>query len=337
MPTDATADYDVIIIGAGPAGLAAGLYTARDRFRTLMLEKNGLPGGQIMLTERIENFPGIEFVSGPDLVNSMVKQCKGFGAEIRTSAEVARVERIGDKRLKVTTADGESFAAPVVIVGPGSDYRPLGVPGEMEFRGSGVSYCGTCDAPFFRGRHVVAVGGGNTAVEEVLHLANFCAKVTMVHRRAEFRAQKVLVEELQSAVAKEGKIELRLESAVEAILGAGKVTGVRLKDLKRGQAVDYPCDGVFIFVGMTPNTGWLRGFLDLDEYGFIKTDPKYMRAMVPGVFVVGDCRTSAPLQLATACGDGVVAALMMKKYLKDPDWWVHDLQPAQNGVEPSGW
>ena len=330
-------EFDVIIIGAGPAGLAAALYTARDRYKTLLLEKRGLPGGQIMLTERIENYPGFEFISGPDLVNNMVRQCQTFGADLRNNTEVEKLERLDDGTLRVTTAEHQSFTARAIILSPGSDYRPLGVPGEMEFRGSGVSYCGTCDAPFFRGKHVVAVGGGNTAVEESIHLANFAAKVTMVHRRNEFRAQKVLVEELNSVVAKKGNIQLRMESAVEAILGTDKVNGVRLKNLASGQVEDYDCDGVFIFVGMDPNTGWLKGFLELDEYGFVKADPKFMRTMVPGVFVVGDCRTAAPLQLATACGDGVTAALMMKRYLKDPDWWFHDLEPAEDGVEPVGW
>lgn len=337
MAAQVQTDYDVIVIGGGPAGLAGALYSSRDRFRTLILEKRGLPGGQIMLTERIENYPGYEFISGPDLISKMVKQCENFGTEIRTNVEVARLERGRHGVLTVHTVEDEALTARVVILSPGSDYRPLGVPGELKFRGSGVSYCGTCDAPFFRGKHVVAVGGGNTAVEETIYLAKFAAKVTLVHRRSEFRAQKVLVEELYAAAAKGGNLQFRLDSVVEEIVGDAKVTGVRLKNVATGQAEVYPCDGVFIFVGMDPNTGWLKGFVELDEYGFIKADPKYMRTTVPGVFVVGDCRTASALQLATACGDGVVAAIMMKRYLKDPQWWVHDLSPAPDGVEPVGW
>ncbi len=337
MPSHSDADYDVIIIGAGPAGLAAGLYTARDRYRTLLLDKRGLPGGQIMLTERIENYPGYEFISGPDLVEHMVKQVRNFGAELRANVEVVKLERADDGLLRATTADDERITAPVMILSPGSDYRLLGVPGEEKFAGSGVSYCGTCGAPFFKDREVVSVGGGNTAIEEAIHLAKFCSKVTVVHRRDEFRAQKVLVEELHETAEKRGNIEFRLETVVEEILGDGKVTAARLKNVKTGATDDYACDGVFIFVGMVPNTGWLKGFVELDENGFIKADPKYMRTRVPGVFVVGDCRAAAVLQLATACGDGVVAAMMMKQYLKNPGWWQHDLEPAESSTEPVGW
>lgn len=330
-------DYDVIIVGAGPAGLAAGLYAARDRFRTLILEKRGLPGGQIMLTERIENYPGYEFISGPDLVSQMVKQCETFGAEIRSNVEAVRLERLDDGTLKITTGEGEAIAARVIILTPGSDYRPLGVPGEMKFRGSGVSYCGTCDAPFFKGKHVVSIGGGNTAVEETIHLANFAAKVTMVHRRNEFRAQKVLVEELHATAGKKGNIVFKLSCAVDEIYGDGAVRGVKLRNIATGEVEDYPCDGVFVFVGMTPNTGWLKGAVELDEAGFIKADTRFMRTMTPGVFVAGDCRAAATMQLATACGDGVVAAMMMKRYLKDPDWWFHDLAIAKDGAAAAGW
>lgn len=330
-------DYDVIIVGGGPAGLAAGLYASRDRLATLILEKRGLPGGQIMLTERIENYPGYEFISGPDLVSQMTKQCETFGAELRSNVEAARLERLPDGTLKIVTTEDESFTTRVVILSPGSDYRPLGVPGEEKFRGSGVSYCGTCDAPFFKDKHVVSIGGGNTAVEETIHLANFAAKVTMVHRRNEFRAQKVLVEELNVVASKQGNIELRMSSAVDEILGDSAVRAVRLRNIATGSVEDYACDGVFVFVGMVPNTGWLKGVVELDANGFIKAESRFMRTMVPGVFVAGDCRAAAAMQLATATGDGVVAAMSIKRYLKDPDWWFHDLAPAEGGVEPVGW
>jgi thioredoxin reductase (NADPH) len=326
--------YDVIIVGAGPAGLAAGLYAARDRFSTLMLEKNGLPGGQIMLTERIENYPGYEKVTGPELVDHMVKQCTSFGAELKTNTAADKLERLDDGTLQIT-ADGEVYTSRVVILSPGSDYRMLGVPGEKEHAGAGVSYCGTCDAPFFRDKEVVSIGGGNTAVEEAIHLAKFASKLTVVHRRQEFRAQQILVEELMEEKEKRGNIELKLDTVCTDILGENKVEAARLQNVKTGQTEDYPTDGVFIFVGMVPNTPWLEDVVELDDNNFIKADPVYMRTKVPGVFVAGDCRTAAVLQLATACGDGVIAAMMMKQYLKDPAWWHHD---ATGDTQPAvGW
>ncbi|MCG3181030.1 MAG: Thioredoxin reductase [Phycisphaerae bacterium] len=326
--------YDVIIVGAGPAGLAAGLYAARDRFKTLMLEKNGLPGGQIMLTGRIENYPGYENIPGPALVDHMVKQVKSFGAELKANCPAERIERLDDGSFTVHTAKG-AFSARVIILSPGSDYRRLDVPGEKKHAGAGVSYCGTCDAPFFRDKHVVSIGGGNTAVEEAIHLAKFASKVTVVHRRAEFRAQKILVEELHRVAKERGNIEFKLEAGVTEILGDKKVDAVTLKDLKSGAAERFACDGVFIFVGMIPNTGWLKGFVELDGNDFIKADPAYMRTRVPGVFVAGDCRTAAAMQLATACGDGVVAAMMMKQHLKDPAWWTRTAEPE--AAAAGGW
>ena len=186
--------YDVIIVGAGPAGLAAALYASRDRFKTLVLEKF-MPGGQIINTDRIENYPGIERIDGPGLIEQMQKQAVNFGAEIKNGCEVTKLEKLQDSNIAVS-CDKDKYIGRVVILAPGSVYRKLGIPGEEEFAGSGVSYCGTCDAPFFKGRQVVAVGGGNTAVEETLHLTKFADKVTMIHRRDEFRAAKVLVEEL---------------------------------------------------------------------------------------------------------------------------------------------
>jgi thioredoxin reductase (NADPH) len=186
----AESQYDCIIVGAGPAGLAAALYAARDRAKTLVLEKF-YPGGQIATTDRIENYPGIPQISGPDLIEEMRKQAESFGAEIKSGKEVTGLQRLPDGAIRII-CDKESFTGRVVILAPGSSYKHLGVPGEDEFRnaGAGVSYCGTCDAPFFKGRRVVAVGGGNTAVEETLHLAKYAAEVMLVHRRGEFRADR---------------------------------------------------------------------------------------------------------------------------------------------------
>ena len=325
-------NYDCIIIGGGPAGLAAALYTSRDRFKTLILEKF-MPGGQINLTERIENYPGIERIDGPGLVAQMQKQAESFGTEIKNSAEVTALEKLPDDNIAVS-CDDDKYIARAVILAPGSDYRNLGVTGEEKFRGSGVSYCGTCDAPFFRGKHVVSVGGGNTAVEETLHLAKFAEKVTMIHRRDEFRAAEVLVEELKEKVNEpDSNLTVKYSTVATSINGGNKVESATLKDVKTGQEEDYPCDGVFIFVGMVPNTVFLKGFVELTETGFIKCECAYLRTGVRGVFVAGDCRIGAAMQLATAVGDGVVAAMMLKQYFRDPNWWN---EPVTDVLLPGG-
>ena len=293
--------YDCIIIGAGPAGLAAALYASRDRSRTLVLERF-LPGGQINNTNRIENYPGIERIDGPSLIELMQKQAVSFGAEIKTGADVTGLERIQDGNIAVT-CDEDKYITRVVILAPGSDYRKLGIPGEDQFRnaGAGVSYCGTCDAPFYKGREVVAVGGGNTAIQETLHLTEFADKVTLIHRRDEFRATKVLTEELLKKVNEpNSNLTVKYSTVAAAIEGEGKVQSVRLKDVKTGQEENWPCDGVFIFIGMVPNTGFLKGFVELTKGGFIKCDCAYLRTSVPGVFAAGDCRIGAAMQLATA-------------------------------------
>jgi len=325
--------YDVIIIGAGPAGLAAALYDSRDRLKTLVLEKF-MPGGQIINTDRIENYPGIERIDGAGLILSLQKQAEGFGAELKTGCEVTGLEKLQDGGIDVY-CDKDKFTTRAVILAPGSVYRNLGVPGEEKFRGSGVSYCGTCDAPFFKGKNVVAVGGGNTAVEETLHLTKFADKVTMIHRRDEFRAAKVLVEELlQKANGPNSNLIIKYSTVATAIEGEGKVKSVKFKNVKTGLEEDYPCDGVFMFIGMVPNTGFLKGFVELTDNGFIKCDGAYLRTNVPGVFVAGDCRVGAAMQLATAVGDGVVAAMMLKQYFRDPNWWN---EPVSDLLQPGGW
>jgi len=327
--------YDVIIVGAGPAGLAAGLYAARDRLKTLLLEKL-LPGGQIINTDRIENYPGIERVDGSGLIQQMQKQVQTFGAEIKTGCEVTKLEKLQDGNI-VVYGDQEKFTTRAVILAPGSIYRKLGIPGEEELRqaGAGVSYCGTCDAPFFKGRQVVSIGGGSTAVEETLHLTKYADKVTMIHRRDEFRAAKVLVEELlEKANEADSNLVIKYNTVATAIQGEGKVQSVKLKNVKTGQEEDLPCDGVFIFIGMVPNTDFLKGFVELTDRGFIKCDCAYLRTTVPGVFAAGDCRVGAAMQLATAIGDGVVAAMMLKNYFRDPNWWG---EPVSDLLQPGGW
>jgi thioredoxin reductase (NADPH) len=325
--------YDVIIVGAGPAGLGAALYTARDRLKTLILEKF-MPGGQIINTDRIENYPAIERIDGAGLVAQMQKQVESFGAEIKTGCEVTKLEKQKDGSIAVY-CDKDKYTARVVILALGSVYRKLGVPGEEKFAGSGVSYCGTCDAPFFKDKNIVAVGGGNTAIEETLHLAKYAAKVTIIHRRDQFRASRVLTEELLAkANEQNSNLIIKFNTTATAIQGDGKVRSVRLKDVKTNREEDYPCDGVFIFIGMVPNTDFLKGFVELTDRGFIKCDCAYLRTKVPGVFVAGDCRIGAAMQLATAVGDGVVAAMMLKQYFRDPKWWN---EPVSDVLQPGGW
>ena len=327
--------YDCIIIGAGPAGLGAALYTSRDRLRTLVLEKL-YPGGQISTTDKIENYPGIERIDGPGLIEQMQKQVVSFGAQIKTSSEVTALRKLEKGNIEVI-CDKDKYIGRAVILSPGSDYRKLGVPGEDEFRsaGAGVSYCGTCDAPFFKGKQVVAVGGGNTALEETLHLAKYAEKVTLMHRRGEFRATRILQEEiLAKANEPNSNLIIKYSTVATAIEGEGKVQSVRLKNVRTGEEENYPCDGVFIFIGMVPNTDFLKGFVELTENGFIKCDCAYLRTNVPGVFVAGDCRIGAAMQLVTAVGDGVIAAMMLKQYFRDPNWWN---EAVSDILQPGGW
>ena len=331
--------HDTIIVGAGPAGFAAALYATRDRYKTLILEKAGLAGGQILLTERVENYPGYELVSGPDLIAQMQKQTENFGGQVTTASEATGLSRRDDGTLAVEVNGGEKTClGRSVILAPGSDYRQLGAPGEAEMRqATKVSYCATCDGPFYRDKHVLAVGGGNTAVEDTIYLAErFARKITMIHRREEFRAQKVLVEELY-AKAGEHNIDVKLPYVLEAIVpnqDATEIDHVVIKNVKTGRDERLEVDGVFIFVGMVPNTKWLAGALELTETGYIKCDCVTLRTSMPGVFVAGDCRTGAAMQLATACADGVVAAMMLKQYFRDPSAWERASGEELGGV---GW
>lgn len=318
--------YDVIIVGAGPAGLAAGLYAARDRYTTLLLEKNGLPGGQIMLTDHIENYPGYETVGGFDLIERMKAQTTRFGAKIIVNQAVTSLARNDDGLFRVAVNDGENcYAARAVILAPGSDYRRLGLPGEDAMRqATRVSYCATCDGAFYRDKHVLTVGGGNTAVEDTIYLATrFCRKVTMIHRRREFRAQKVLVEELYET-AKTHDIDIRLPYAPLEIVPASdgkEIDHVKIQNVETGQMEELRVDGVFIFAGMVPNTRWLGDLLPRDEQGYLPADPATMKSPLAGVFVAGDCRRGAAMQLATAVADGVIAAMGLREYFRDPSAW----------------
>jgi len=337
MPEEET--YDVIIVGAGPAGLAAGLYAARDRYKTLLLDKNALPGGQIMLTDRIENYPGYEKIAGPDLIDHMRKQVEGFSAKIATGQGATALQHREDGLLEIEVNRGEkTHLARTVILAPGSDYRQLGVPGEAQMRqATKVSYCATCDGAFYRDKHVLTVGGGNTAVEDTIYLATrFAKKTTMVHRRREFRAQQVLVEELEET-AREKDLDIKLPYVLEEIAPNAdntEIDHVTIRNVETDESERLHVDGVFMFVGMVPNTKWLRGAVEMNESGYIACDASTLKTSLPGVFVAGDCRQQAAMQLATACADGVVAAMMIKEYLRDPTTWPTSM--ADSGLA-QGW
>ena len=331
--------FDVMIIGGGPAGLAAALYTARDRYSTLILEKNGLPGGQILFTERIENYPGYLKISGADLVENMRRQVEAFGAKLKLMAAATAIRKLEGGLLEVEVNGGEFVCrAKAIILSPGSDYRRLNVPGEEEMRQAGkVSFCATCDGAFYRDKHILTIGGGNTAVEDTIYLATrFARQVTMIHRRKEFRAQQVLVEELYATARQKG-LDIKLPYVLDRIVPTAdktQVDHVVLRNIESGQAEDLRVDGVFVFVGMVPNTSWLKGIVQLNEHGYIVCDPTTLKTSVPGIFVAGDCRQQAAMQLATACGDGVVAAMMFKEYLRNPRSWPKAM-PKDGAVE--GW
>lgn len=317
--------HDVIIVGGGPAGLAAGLYAARDRLSTLILEKNGLPGGQIMLTEHIENYPGYEKVGGPELVQHMQNQVQQFGATVQASRPVSRIAPQANNTFEVhVDGQDEPYRTKAIILAPGSDYRKLGIPGEDTLRqATRVSYCATCDGAFYRDKHVLCIGGGNTAVEDTVYLTRFASKITLIHRRTEFRAQQVLVEELHQA-AEEHDLDIKLPYVAQEIVPndeGTEIDHVRLRNVQTDQTEDLNVDGVFIFVGMVPNTGWLKDVVDIDENGYVLADPLTMKTCTPGIFIAGDCRQAAAMQLATACADGVVAAMGLRQWFRDPSSW----------------
>jgi len=331
--------YEVIIVGAGPAGFAAALYTTRDGYDTVILEKAGLPGGQILLTERVENYPGYEKITGPDLIDHMRKQVENFGAKVTTSAEATRIGRADDRVVEVDVNDGEkTLRARAVILSPGSHYRRLGVPGEDRLRqATKVSYCATCDGAFYKDRHVLAVGGGNTAVEDSIYLAErFTRKLTLIHRRTEFRAQEVLVKELREK-ADEHNIDIKLPYVLTEIVpndAGDEVDHVVIKNVDSDETEELDVDGVFIFVGMVPNTGWLKDAVEMTDEGYVKCDCRTLHTSMPGVFVAGDCRTGAAMQLATACADGVVAAMMLKQHFRNPEQWA---EATAEGLGGEGW
>jgi thioredoxin reductase (NADPH) len=301
--------YDVIIIGGGPAGLSAGLYTARARLKTVLFERGAI-GGQIINTQWVDNYPGfVDSVSGIDLTQDMHRQAEKFGLET-VYADVSGIEVTGRNKT-VTTSQGV-YSAPAVIITGGSERQKLGVPGEGKYTGRGVSYCATCDGAFFTDKEVAVVGGGNAALTEALELTRFAAKVTIIHRRNQLRATAVLQEKARA----NEKIEFLLESVVEEVVGETFVTGLKVKNVKTGEESGLKVDGVFMAVGFLPNTGYLKGVVKLEANGVIVVD-RNMATSVPGIFAAGDIRSGSIRQIIAAAGDGAVAAINAEIYVQD--------------------
>jgi thioredoxin reductase (NADPH) len=300
-------NYDAIIIGGGPAGLTAGIYTSRARLSTLLIEKMAI-GGQIVNAELVENFPGFtDGISGLELTQQMHRQATKFGLET-LFAQVTGAELRADKKV-IKTTEGD-FTARVVILAGGSERVQIGVPGEKEFTGRGVSYCATCDAPFFTDQPVAVVGGSDAALTEALHLAGFASKVAVIHRRDQLRATAIL----QERAFAQPKIELLWDTVVEAIEGSDSVTTLKLNNVRTGKKSSLNVAGVFVSIGYKPDTAYLKGIVPLDAAGHIITDTK-MGTEIPGVYAAGDIRLNSGRQAICAAGDGATAAVHAHHYL----------------------
>ncbi len=302
--------YDAIIIGGGPAGLTAGIYLSRARMNTLLIEK-ALPGGQAILTEIIENYPGFpQGIAGPELMQKMEEQAARFGLKIEYG-EAAEV-RIKEDRIKIVRINNQEYKALTIILASGAEASKLGIPGEEELRGRGVSYCATCDAPFFKDQKVVVIGGGDTAIEEALYLTKFVREVTIIHRRDRLRATKIL----QERVVANKKINFAWDSVVIKILGKEKVESVFIQNKKTGEEKEIFSQGVFVFVGNIPNSKFIKELVKLDQRGYILTDDNMMTSQ-EGIYACGDVRKKILRQVVTACGEGATAAFTAQKYIEE--------------------
>ena len=301
-------EYDIVIIGGGPAGLSAALYAARSRRSTLVIEKN-VTGGQIALTAVIENYPGIEEINGFDLGQAMQKQAEKYGAEM-TYTKVTSIEPQEGQHI-VRTEEGD-YLAKAVIITAGADYNRLNIPGEERLTGYGVSYCATCDAAFFKDQKVAVVGGGDAAMDEGLFVTRYASSVDVIHRRDELRASEVLQER---AFANE-KMNFVWDTVVESIEGDKEVEFLRTRNQKTGQIRDVPVSAVFIFIGQTPNSGFLEGVVEMDPGGHIIVN-EWMETNVPGIFAAGDVRNNSARQVVSSAGDGATAAIRADHYISD--------------------
>ncbi|WP_102348882.1 thioredoxin-disulfide reductase [Bacillus sp. Marseille-P3661] len=300
--------YDVIIAGAGPAGMTAAVYTSRANMETLMIEK-GIPGGQMANTEDIENYPGYESIVGPELSEKMFEHSKKFGAEYLRGT----IDKVKDGYpYKSVIVDGVEYLTKSIIIATGAEHRKLGVTGEEELSGVGVSYCAVCDGAFFEDLELVVVGGGDSAVEEAIFLTRFASKVTIIHRRDKLRAQPLI----QKRAFENEKIEFIWNHTVEEILGDGMVSGVRIKETNSGNESTVSCNGVFIYVGMDPISDCVKDLGITNDNGYIEVDEK-MRTAVSGIFSAGDVNEKMLRQIITATGDGSIAAISAQMYVED--------------------
>ncbi len=312
--------YEIAIVGAGPAGLTAALYGGRALKRTALFEA-GIPGGELLNTDLVEDYPGFASVTGPELASKMTDHALTFGAEL-ISGRVVAIEVEADGRKRLEMEEGEPYWADAVIITAGGQPRKLDVPGEQEYAGRGVSYCAVCDGAFFKGEHLAVVGGGDAAVEEADFLTRYASRVTVIHRRDQFRAQPLLLER----ACKNPKIDFILDTVVEEVLGeAGRTTGLRLRNVRTAERSTLDVGGVFIFVGFLPNTGLLRQHAEHDDQGYYLTDGN-MQTSVPGIYAAGDVRAQLTRQVTTAVGDATTAALAATKQLESAQ---SEGEPAQ--------
>lgn len=302
--------YDLICVGGGPASLTAALYAAREGLDVLVIERSGL-GGQAGVTERLDNFPGFpDGIGGGEFADRLTLQARRFGVELLQAQEVTGL-RSEEESHYISTADGNEYGARAVLIATGSTYKRLGVPGEEDLIGAGVHFCATCDGPFYKGKHVAVIGGGNSAGEESLFLTRFADKVTLLVRGEQMTASKVVVDKL----AESEKIEVRTNAEVAELRGEGKLSGLTVRDRRSGATEPLDVDGAFVFIGLTPNSGWLPPAVERDQYGFVLTSPT-LSTSVPGIFAAGDIRKGSTKQAASAAGEGATVALMVREYLK---------------------
>ncbi len=307
---EATNHYDAIVIGGGPAGLTAGIYLSRARLRTLIVNE-GTIGGQMILTHEIANYPGVESISGYQLASIMKKQAKNFGCDFRNNVTPVAMQLKGEVK-SITLSDGSVYTAGSIILSPGGRPRTLGVAGEDDFKGRGISYCATCDGDFFTGKEIVVVGGGNSALEEAVSLTKYASKVTIVHQFDHFQAFEHAIEEARS----HPKIQFMMESVITAFKGSENLESVDIKNLRTGETVNFKTDGVFIFIGYLPNTEFIQGHVELNKWGEIVAGND-MSTSIEGVFAAGDSIAKRFRQVTTAVGDGTVAALAASAWLND--------------------